>query len=254
MVTEAEMDALFKRWQREYIAKCGECDGSGYVRFLPASERTRELPQTKSRRCSCLKRVMLMMKVAQANIPREFWDLEGKTWQHNQRIQRVVARYTDKLGDALRYGLGFVFCGEAGVGKTTLATRVVVEALRKGHSGFYTTTSEYLRAVRVGFTDPLLAKVETETKAADFVVLDELGKEHYREDEFIASELDGIVRMRRGALRPTILVTNYNPVEFQSKYPTIATLVTDRMKVLPFQPHDLRAANKSQWDKVMGDV
>jgi hypothetical protein len=101
----------------------------------------------------------------------------------------------------------------------------------------------------------LLAHLD-ERLARDVVVLDEIGKEHTGHDSSdVLARFDSLLRMRRGAFLPTILVTNLDPGDLVERYgESVGSLLGDRFRIVQYEPGDYRSETGPSWSSLLGDT
>jgi DNA replication protein DnaC len=189
-------------------------------------------------------------KWIRANIPKEFWHVTLDNFDGDSKAMRIVEKYCNKLGEAKENGIGFLFMGPNGVGKTSLCTIILKEAIFRGYSAFFITLPEIFRQIYLGFkhTEVLieLKKIMNDT---DFLVISELGKDYHRKDStmFMRSEFDSIFRERRGDLKPLMLDTNLDEMELKDTYgDSIMSLFRSRLKMVTLSGKDYRAVKQEK--------
>jgi DNA replication protein DnaC len=111
-------------------------------------------------------------------------------------------------------GLGLLFCGTNGVGKTHLAVAVLHEIVTKrGGRGQFWDFHELIREIKSSY-DPETKTTELEVLApvveTDLLVLDDLGA--WKMTDWMNDTLFYILNSRYMAKRPTVITTNYQDV------------------------------------------
>lgn len=111
-------------------------------------------------------------------------------------------------------GLGLLFCGDNGVGKTHLAVAVLRELVTaKGASGQYWDFHELIREIKSSY-DPETKTTELQVLEpvveTDVLLLDDLGA--WKMTDWMNDTLFYILNSRYMAKRPTIITTNYQDV------------------------------------------
>lgn len=245
----------WEKLTKTLIDQCEKCDGTGHIYDDVTWDDDDELiPMKHSNICVCKKTALFRMSLHEAGLPREFWQADEIDPELNRDQFATVGEYNDRIKQARRHGLGLLLSGKNGAGKTTCAARVVIAATRIGYSTAYVNFPHLVDGWRRAWKERDLAKYLDERVCADFLVLDEIGKEHVTNDEtFVTSKLDGILRMRRGDMFPTILVTNLEPRELIERYgASMASLLSDRYKTLRFKPGDFRRkGHKPSWSDLL---
>jgi len=111
-------------------------------------------------------------------------------------------------------GLGLLFCGDNGVGKTHLAVAVLRElALAKGARGQFWDFHELIREIKSSY-DPETKTTELQVLEPvvemDVLLLDDLGA--WKMTDWMNDTLFYILNSRYMAKRPTLITTNYQDV------------------------------------------
>ena len=111
-------------------------------------------------------------------------------------------------------GLGLLFCGDNGVGKTHLAVAVLRELVaRKGVRGQFWDFHELIREIKSSY-DPETKTTELQVLAPvvemDVLLLDDLGA--WKMTDWMNDTLFYILNSRYMAKRPTLITTNYQDV------------------------------------------
>lgn len=179
-----------------------------------------------------------------ANIPQEFWHLTLRQFKGDRKAASLTQIYCDKMDEAYKKGIGFLFTGSNGVGKTTLLTIILKKALRKGYSAFYMSISEVFARIYRTFEYPaLLPELHTILQDTQFLVIGELGKDFHRESsqDYAISEFDSIFRYRRGRNLPTLMDTNLVEEELEDTYgESLISLFRSRTKIVEVKGEDFR--------------
>lgn len=162
------------------------------------------------------RRSLQSAQLARARIPRRYWDV---------RLPNVVpsARETIRmyLVDIVRHyasGTGLLVWGANGCGKTSVAVLVAMEAMRHGGTSLFVTAEE-LRQAKI---DAVMFDAETtlydRALAVDFLIVDDMGKEHRGQSKWAERMLEQLFRQRSGEMRPTIVTTNILPLGLKEVY------------------------------------
>jgi DNA replication protein DnaC len=195
-------------------------------------------------------RDLSLFKMIRANIPKEFWHIDLDNFDGDSKAMRMVEKYCNKLDSAREKGIGFLFMGQNGVGKTSLSIIILKEALAKGYSAFYVTLPEIFRQIYLGYKHvEVLMELKKKLYDTDFLVISELGKDYHRADAtlFMRSEFDTIFRQRRGDLRPIIMDTNLDMVELSDNFgDSIISLFRSRLKILTLKGNDYRKVHQEK--------
>ena len=165
-------------------------------------------------------------------IPQRFWGLTldaYKTPPGSEEVKAVVGDYIANIGSHLSDGTGLTMAGGPGIGKTMLACVLGMAAADAGYSVRYMPMARYIRnqlnLVAWGSVGEMEDDFVTITKLqlrvrnkVQFLILDDVGKEHHTNTEFAQDEFDFLVRMRYDAALPTIITTNVAVEDWSGLY------------------------------------
>lgn len=240
MLVAPDFDIIAGQLSERYMHSCPICRGSGF-----AYKEVEDPAARKRQDCECRKEYNFQIGLRFGNVPSEFWGVESMKIVHNLTNLKIVDEYCAHLRKRRSKGVGFIMYGENGAGKTAMGTLILARAIRAGMSVSYVTAHDYLQAGPASWSDPALKEWLQDIVDADFMVLDELGKEYRKQDASRLADIDTLLRRRRGDLKPTILITNCSVSEFREKYgESIVSILSDRNKALVYEPGDYRRTNK----------
>ena len=238
------------------LSDCGECDNSGHV---IVNSQDKKSGWVKTTECSCLKLFRRYKEYYKARIPEVYWKVTEKNFYGDKIALRRTAKFMDYLKNAKDNGLGLMFRGPNGNGKTSLACIIAKYALKKGHSALYGTLQGYLNMIMQSFGQEqktvLVRKLISEV---DFLIVDEIGKEHLKKNAetgsiFGLSEFEQILREREGSKRSVIAITNLDYDKMQIQYgESISSLFSGRLKEIAVQGSDVRkTVHEKSWDTIL---
>lgn len=148
-------------------------------------------------------------------IPRRFWEV--KFDQIEPDLQGILRNYLKHLDDMLDSGSGLLLWGENGRGKTSAAVFMAMEVRRTGASALMITAASLI--------DSVMEKTEVEdgllvdrARVVDFLLLDDLGKEHPGRSGFSDRLLENIFRERTAAKLTTFVTSNMEHVALTERY------------------------------------
>jgi DNA replication protein DnaC len=193
---------------------CDRCSGTG---FEIVSREGREFAQP----CGCRASIASADGggLALCRIPRRYEHCTLETFEPGNAslaaaLERAVAFCEGYPHLGADEGLGILFSGDNGVGKTHLAVAVLRELVeRKGVRGRYWDFHELIREIKSSY-DPETRTTELmvlePVVEADVLLLDDLGA--WKMTEWMNDTLFYILNSRYMAKRPTLITTNYQDV------------------------------------------
>ena len=191
---------------------CTICEGSG-LRLVERPDGSRA-----ARDCDCRVQKRKARALASAKIPRLY---ERSTFQNYETADRDdklytlnAAKYTSEKF-ALAYpvdtgGIGLLFTGSVGTGKTHLAVSVLKAILEKGGTGIFYHFQDLIKQIQNSFNRNVQA-TESEILEpilnAEVLVLDELGAS--KPSDWVFDTIAHVLNTRYNERRTTIITTNY---------------------------------------------
>jgi len=187
-------------------------------------------------KCSCYKEYFLAYQVVSAGIPSKYrkFTLKDIDFPATQTLVKRIDSYIRNIDENMRKGMGLCLYGNSGTGKTVLCSIVLIEALRKGYTCYFTTVDQYRNALFNKDLE-LIAQVHN----VHFLLLDDIGREHQDSKGFIDSTLDELIRIRTDNLLPTLITTNKGPENAVETF-RFASIVKEHFISLAFTAPDYR--------------
>lgn len=166
--------------------------------------------------------------------------------------------YLDHAEEYLRAGIGFIFHGEQGTGKTLLSVLMLKRLMAEGADGYLTTFPNLLSTLMAGFDDPEERSwYHRRIKNAGVLVIDDIGKEHHktfkvkgegvvsRSTAISQSAIDAVIRHRVAGAKPTIITTNLDLDSIERSYgDNIISLLSEFTDDHRFDGQDFRKRAK----------
>lgn len=196
-----------------------------------------------------------MVECFAAGVPKSFWFFMAKDVSHNkQTFERVIRKYVAKRRRILRRGWGLVMMGDNGSGKTTFASYIATQFLRRGTSVYYTRVPKLNEDFKRGFKDDNFAVRLNDALEAELLVLDELGKE-LTADGYLGVRLEEILKERYDNSQPTIITTNLNWTELKKRYgASVESMLEGRYTKVALTAGDFRLKTKKNMKEELGLV
>lgn len=233
MLAPPDTRALAVKLRQKYVETCDKCRRTGTVIQDDSDD---EPWNQKSQPCACAELVRFKVGLREARIPREFFGVLSIKPEYNLDRFKKVQEYAAELASRYDDGDGFLFYGLNGAGKTMCGCYILAHAIKQGYTASYLTAKELAAATGRAKGDDAFSAWLGKYLANDFLVLDELGKEYRNGNEYSLSELDELLRSRRGERRPTIICTNMSLHEFRDGYGhSFYSLTKDALAQLAFE-------------------
>ena len=226
----------FLQIKKDLLGSCKKCQGKGYI---------------KNELCDCMKKFDYYLLLSEHGIEKEFWDLEFKDWKGDEVARSFAEKYVERIKNFLLEGIGLVFCGPNGTGKTMLMSVIFKEALKKNYSVHSITFSEILELLSWN-SYPLLNTF----KEKDFFGIDEFNLENSfsKFDPNLAFKFTSLVRFRRRNLLPTFVTTNLSELNFKKMIgSTLTSLFIATCKFVSVEGPDFRVEQSKKIDRVFED-
>jgi DNA replication protein DnaC len=206
--------------------------------------------------CPCHGRFALRVAAFEAGVPRDFWTLQASDIKFNNSVfETMVKTYVSKLKLALKRGYGLLFLGANGVGKTTFMSWVLMEAIRRGRTAYYTTLPQLDYDIKRGFNDEAARERLDWMLTSDFLAIDEVGKELFRTEggSWTKTQLERILKKRFDDSHPVLLATNMDYSTVEKTYgPTMSSIFNGKYQQVPMLPGDYRENLRKKLSKDMG--
>jgi DNA replication protein DnaC len=146
----------------------------------------------------------LECRIARARIP-ERWALETFPWDKQPSINRAQIEQLAEL-DFVATGTNLVFVGETGVGKTALATGIVLRALRQGYRGRFVDAQELFDDMYRSLADHSSRRLINHLVGIDVLLIDEMSYLNLRPES--SNMFFKLMEERYIRRKPTLLTTN----------------------------------------------
>lgn len=191
MLSERDRKYLLKL-KKTIIEDCSKCRGTDY-------------------KCACLDLYRLEFKKVKANIATKYRSLTFDQITHPQTtaVRTKIASYLSDLDNQLENGKGLYLYGSTGLAKTGIASIVLIEALRKGRSGYFITLDGLVDLYAGGWKDEeLKQQYQDVVLGTDVLVIDEVGNESKTNNQLVSGCFNDVLRRRFNNLQTTIVTSN----------------------------------------------
>ncbi len=169
--------------------------------------------------CDCALQLQLIKHYDFAGIGDHYARLSMDDFKSDPAGREWVEKYLHFHEQMVHKGLGLLFHGDYGTGKTFLVMMLMKELVKLGYSCFATTFTGLVEAYTAGWNSAEDKKYFHERmKGSQILFIDDLGKEFKTKNNLAESTLDDVIRSRIQAARPTHVTTNMAPEEMRKGY------------------------------------
>lgn len=177
-------------------------------------------------------------------VPREYIHADLDEYPIEENIRELFARYMDYLDEMFDDKINLILYGSNGSGKTYLSSLIVKEAYRRRYTSFRVTLKSFIDMHFKRDKDELIAEKLDEIIDAEFLVIDEVGKETFDKSQFNITVLEELLRERDTQGKPTIICTNL-PLEergglYEQYGKSIQSLIDGNFLKVKFEGEDNR--------------
>lgn len=130
------------------------------------------------------------------------WDFSHDD-RKNPRLSNALQRYTEQFAEYYRDGIGILFYGTVGTGKSYFAACVANAVINQGKSAYMTNFSRILNEMQ---SNPERQVYIDKLCKYDLLVLDDLGME--RDSSYALEQVYNVIDSRCHTKKPMIITTN----------------------------------------------
>ena len=207
-LSDEEADRLYSKFPQlgsDPTIYCPTCDKKGSYTW-----------KGEERQCDCVMQLQLMKHYLAAGVGTRYQRL-GWADLKDQSAIKIANQYLD--AELHRKGIGLLFTGGYGSGKTLTATLVLKDLVKKGYSCYSTTFASMIEFYTAGWKDPEEKKYYAKKVVqSDVLLLDDLGRELRTSTRLSESTFDDVLRTRVQGGRPTFITTNMDESELGHGY------------------------------------
>ena len=153
----------------------------------------------------------LAYRIKQSRLPEE-WTLETFPFKRQKGVDQRQIRGFAEL-DFIPKAENIVFVGGTGVGKTGLASGLLLKALQNGHRGIFMRAQDLFDEMYASLADRSSRKLLNRLAAVDVLVIDEMGYLNLKVEQ---TNIFFKLMEERYRRKPTIITTNLDYSEWGS--------------------------------------
>ncbi len=203
--------------------------------------------------CNCEEQVLLQKLYLLAGIGELYQRLDWDHYEGDPEVVKTLQDYVQRHEDYIERGLGLLFTGKRGIGKTMLATLVLKEFIRAGYSCYFSTYSSAMEmhtAGRRGRDEK--RRFEEKFLNTRVLLLDDIGREAKSIYKMQESTFEHILRNRVQFCRPTILTTSLSYDDLEEGFgASTVSLLSEQSRVMDMTGDNFRPrSNTRKFDEV----
>lgn len=178
-------------------------------------------------------------RIRRAKLP-ERWTLSTFPWRKQKSVKRRTIEQLAEL-DFIGRAANIVFIGDTGVGKTGLASALLLKALEAGYRGLFIQAQELFDELYTSLADHSSRRLLNRLARFDLLVIDEMGYLNLRPEQ---SNIFFKLMEERYGRRATIITTN---LEYERWYDFLGNkeMVSALLDRLRHRCHTIRIEGES---------
>lgn len=181
--------------------------------------RERYVWQGQEQECNCKLQLQLAKHYFNANIGELFQRLDWSDYESDPTLLAAATKFLTNHRTLIEGGIGLLYYGQWGTGKTMLANLIAKDCVKLGYSTYFVTFAEMVDMFTKGWGDNReRAYFESRVVNSRVLVLDDVGKEFRAKNNLSESTFDHVLRQRVLNLRPTIVTTNMDLNDLDEGY------------------------------------
>lgn len=187
-----------------------DCNGAKQYREQQRIEKEKRLQEEKERAYrEKIERMIIESKLGERFRTRTFENFIVN--DKNRYAYETAKKYANEFEKYKKEGLGLLFVGSYGTGKTHLAAAICHELIKKGYQPIFGTMITLLEKIKATYDDEYSREREEQVidkyTRCDLLIIDDLGKE--RPTEWAIEKLYYIINTRYEKCLPVVITTNY---------------------------------------------
>lgn len=218
-------DSLFD-WQKDYVNLKFEFLDDEEIDYLEQKHPQFELfnkngcPTCQDRSCgNCKEQLQLYKHYLRAGVGLNYQRLTWDDFHGDQKAYDLARIYLGQHKDFVKGGMGILYHGTWGTGKTLLTSLMAKELVKLGYSVYFATFTQMVDEFTRGWgSNEDKARFESKVVKSDIFFLDDIGKEFRTKNNLSEATFDHVMRQRALDNRPTFITTNMALEELMDGY------------------------------------
>lgn len=204
------------------------CEGKGYT-------------DSQMTPCECMKVFKYLKALYYSHIPADYWNLTLDELHVVPQYKKIVRDYIENIDNAIGKGLGIMFLGDRGIGKTSLVSEIGKHAVIRRYEVYYEIMQNI---VDDRFTDA--QAINSRLRNADLIIIDELDKVLMRENSNIPKQIENLLRDLLPNGKSVLLCSNLNESEIEQRF-NITSLVKRYINMIQMTGEDYSEQKQKGW-------
>ena len=218
-------DSLFD-WQKDYVNLKFEFLDDEEIDYLEQKHPQFDLfnkngcPTCQDRSCgNCKEQLQLYKHYLRAGVGLNYQRLTWDDFHGDQKAYDLARIYLGQHKDFVKGGMGILYHGTWGTGKTLLTSLMAKELVKLGYSVYFATFTQMVDEFTRGWgSNEDKARFESKVVKSDIFFLDDIGKEFRTKNNLSEATFDHVMRQRALDNRPTFITTNMALEELMDGY------------------------------------
>lgn len=198
--------------------------------------------------CNCAEQIELLRHYILAGIPKDYWPLSDSATDYwgDPKALAAIKDYFEKWNEYKRFGIGLqIYSPQMGVGKTMLASLLAKWLIHEGERVLFISFREAVSLYHLA-DDKREAKTER-LKNIPILILDEVSSGFTEaQRNYLALELENLLRFRTSGNTVTIVTTNLTPDELEQEYARCFSLLSSKQIMINVNGSDVRKNGDKQ--------
>ncbi len=238
MKIRGEVFSQLEDIKKTTVGSCLVCDSVGYLEP--------EVPG-EINPCECMTVFRYIMALVLAKIPIDYWALSLDDLRIDINYKKFVKHYISNLSGAKARGLGIIFFGTNGIGKTSMMCMVGKAAVEQQIPVQYFTVQQYVDAKKSD--SPLIGEFES----GKLILLDEMDKVYIKQNSsFVPKTVEEFLRRMLSTNKMIIACTNYDQEAFAETFgDSTVSMLKRKSKFMDIEGVDYSDTLQGSWDDLL---